>query len=146
MNDDYSLLVTTEFELNELINIEYEVVEQVPDDKYAILDFSTEDSKFSKGLIINKNYFNTTDDIISAIMPDNSGYVYSCVCNSSTSDNVEINDCQYRTYFTYWIYCDGILCNTCSLAVKFLLPDGSGSIKLHNTSVILLPELNSKKI
>ncbi len=137
MNDNYSVAVSAQLYSGNLTNIEYDVVEQNPDDKYAVLDFSIEEHVPSHLLIINKDYSNEEDEIVSArtgIVPE---YTFSCDCKSLDTDTV--GDCIERKYLIEY-YCDGNWCQACSLKVHFITGGNNNSIE--NNSVIVLPNAN----
>lgn len=137
MNDNYSVSVSAEFYLNKLINIQYDVVKQNPEDNYAILNFSNDESEPSQVLIINKNYRSNHDEIISALNVGGTVVGYDCSCKSKDVDG--ISDCQVRRYYNE-VYCDGNWCQYCSLKINF--KTGGDHNFIENISIIIFPTSN----
>lgn len=134
-NDDYAIIVSQCYESGQLTDVNYQIDESLPDDKYGILDLSSGMSSLLVRVdVVNRTIsgIESTSAISGSFSNINAGNIdYFCECNDK---NPIVNDCVKRSNSNLK-YCDGNFCIACSVVVDI----GGGAIITPLSSVVILP-------
>jgi len=133
IDNEHSVLVTYAFSEGQLLHLNYELVAKADGDKTQVLDFRNQD--YLNGQIVLFNSVQSDGSYYENYKANLDNVSYGCTCKSLNGPT-DADDCQLRSY-TNLKYCDGILCDACSLLVSFLPVD----IEMITTesSLIILP-------
>src|SRR5687767_7373562 len=117
VNEDYTIIVTHCYVNGTLTDVDYEIDNSEPGDKFGMLDLSGLNSTVRVELLNNAiNSLSSTPIISNSYSSVSAGDTeYSCECNNSQATS---NDCIKRAYTTLK-YCDSVNggCDACSVVV-----------------------------
>lgn len=138
INNDFTSIVHVTYVNQIVVDVQYEIDDQITSDIYAVLDLRCDSASICNYSVLitnpNVNSLTYAGDTYESRSPGGP-LTYDCECTAFSKPN----DCLPFNYVNLY-YCDGIECLACSVVIDFLEADEP--LRLTNNSAILLPNFN----